>query len=85
MAPPRDEMPTNLPFKSAMERISFNATMSNCGLADAVNTSLTGMPRTAAAMVEPDAEVKSTEPPSNACMPTAPRMKITSTSSPSSR
>ena len=44
--------------------MSFSATMSNCGLAEAMKTSLTGMPRTAAAIVEPDAEVKSTEPPS---------------------
>ena len=57
-APPRDEIPTNLPFKSAMERMSLSATMSNCGLAEAMKTSLTGMPRTAAAMVEPDAEEK---------------------------
>ena len=50
-------MPTIFPLSSWTDLICGWEISSNCGFAEEINTSLTGRPRTAAAIVEPEAEV----------------------------
>src|SRR4029077_6072424 len=61
LEPPRKEMPTIFPLRSWTDLIWGWDINSNGGLDEERNTSLTGRPRTAAAIVDPEDDVYSTE------------------------